>query len=232
MTQFKDKSLKSSANGTDYIPTGLLIYPTLMAADILLYDAKYVYVGMDQKQHIELTRNIAQRFNNKFGQTFVLPEHYYAANSQKILDLQNPTKKMSKSSESDKGTIFLLDDPKVAAKKIMSAITDNFNQVKYNPQKQPGITNLITIYSLISNQSVKIIEKKYQKIKNYGEFKNDVAQALTKFLIDFQKKYNVAYKNIDKYLKIVKATGKFCYDLSMKKINVVYQKMGLINKSY
>lgn len=190
MTQFKDKSQKSKlANGTEYIPTGLLTYPTLMAADILLYDADVVMVGMDQKQHLELTKNLAERFNNRYkSNVFKIPNFYTEASSTKIMDLLTPTKKMSKSSDNQKGTIFLTDAPELAHKKIMSALTDNFNIVKHDAEKQPGVTNLINIYAALTDKKINEIETQFSGIKNYGEFKKNVADEVAKFLSDIQTK--------------------------------------------
>ena len=141
MTQFKDKSKNKSTNA---ISCGLYTYPTLMAADIILYDADVVPVGIDQKQHVELTRNIAERFNNRYGETFKIPEPFIPKTGEKIYDLQNPTKKMSKTEDNPKGCISLLEDPDKAVKKIMGAVTDSDNQIKYDLQNKPGISNLMT----------------------------------------------------------------------------------------
>ncbi len=159
MTQFKDKSAKcKSANGTEFIPTGLLIYPTQMAADILLYDANEVIVGQDQKQHLELTRNIAIRLNNATkSNLFTVPEFKTAEFSAKVMDLLDPTKKMSKSSENPKGVIFINDDIETTRKKIMGSLTDNFNKVKYDWDNQPGVSNLISIYASITEKSAKFL---------------------------------------------------------------------------
>jgi tryptophanyl-tRNA synthetase len=179
MTQFKDKSTKfSKANGTASIPTGLLVYPPLMSADILLYDTDFVPVGIDQKQHVELTRNIAERFNNKYGNTFVLPSAQILKESAKIFDLQDPTKKMSKSASNQNGVIYLNDSIDTITKKIKTALTDNYNQVKYDREKQPAISNLITVYSLLSGMAISEIEKKFSKISNYGEFKNELTNVV------------------------------------------------------
>ncbi len=225
MTQYKDKSTKLAGNGTEFIPTGLLIYPTLMAADILLYDADYVATGSDQKQHIELARNIANRFNNKYGKTFTVPEPLIPEHGSRIMDLLDASNKMSKSNKNEKGTIFLLDDPEVAAKKIMSAKTDGLNSVKYDPKNQPGVSNLMTIYSCLSNTSFKDIEAKY-KNKNYGEFKKDIVASLKEFLTKFQaefKKNQKHYSEIDKTLKI---NEKYFNKIALKKIDEVYKKIG------
>lgn len=190
MTQFKDKSQKCKAsNGTDFIPTGLLIYPTLMAADILLYDANVVIVGQDQKQHLELTRNIAQRMNNLYNESmFTIPEYFTNERTTKIMDLQNPTIKMSKSNANSKGTIFLNDDIETIRKKIMGSLTDNYNKVRYDQELQPGISNLIDIYASITKMSIPEIEKKFSDIPNYGVFKNEVANVVCELIKGLQDK--------------------------------------------
>lgn len=206
MTQFKDKAQKfKNSNGTEFIPTGLLIYPVLMAADILLYNPDVVIVGSDQKQHLELTRNIAIRINNRFKKEFFkIPEPYIAKYGSRIMDLQDPSKKMSKSSINKKGTIFLSDSPKEIETKIKSALTDNFNKVKFDLEKQPGISNLITIYHLISNLSIEEIEEKYKNIENYGVFKKDLIILINNLLSNIQEKIS---KISDEEAKIIFIEG-------------------------
>jgi tryptophanyl-tRNA synthetase len=228
MTQFKDKSAKSvQANGTASIPTGLLVYPPLMAADILLYDTNIVPVGADQKQHVEITRNIAERFNNKYGKTFTIPEPQFSEEQGRITDLQDPTKKMSKSAANKNGVIFLNDTKEEVAKKIKVAITDNYNSVKYNPSKQPAITNLITIYNLITGMSIEQIESKYANIKNYGEFKKNLTEVVVNFLSNFQEKFAEAKKNIKTIYKQVEENTKVVSAIADKKVALVYKKIGL-----
>lgn len=183
MTQFKDKSSKH-ANFT----TGLFTYPVLMAADILLYDADLVPVGIDQKQHLEITRDLAIRFNKKYGDTFKVPEPFISTTGTKIMDLVNPTIKMSKSSDNPKGIIYLLDDIKSARKKIMGATTDSEMIIKYDVENKPGISNLINIYSALTNKSISEVEDEF-KGKNYGEFKKCVADEVEKLLTNIQEKY-------------------------------------------
>ncbi|WP_303923268.1 tryptophan--tRNA ligase [Ureaplasma parvum] len=189
MTQFKDKSVKATkmANSTEMIPSGLLTYPTLMAADILTFNADLVPVGQDQKQHLELTRTLADRFNKRYGNTFKLPQIYIPKIGAKIMDLLDPNIKMSKSSKNLKGVIFLNDSRDIIFKKIKGALTDNLNQVKYDLTLQPGISNLMTIYACLTNLSFKEIELKYQQ-QNYGVFKNDLANIVADFLEKLQQK--------------------------------------------
>lgn len=192
MTQFKDKSSKLSE---DRISIGLFNYPVLMAADILLYDASYVPVGDDQTQHLEFTRDIAERMNKQFGALFTIPkavraQHKFFGKDQglRIKDLQDPSKKMSKSDDTGKGVIFLNDAPDVARKKIMSAVTDDLASVNYDHEKQPGISNLLDLLALTSATDVSEISKKYTGGTMYGPLKKDVADAVCTFLEDFQTK--------------------------------------------
>ncbi|TXG76956.1 tryptophan--tRNA ligase [Patescibacteria group bacterium] len=190
MTQYKDKSAKL---GAERISVGLFDYPVLMASDILLYGATYVPVGDDQTQHLEFTRDIAQRMNAKFGELFTVPkavkeQHTFFGKDQglRIKDLQDPTRKMSKSDESGKGIIFLGDDPKAAAKKIMSATTDNVGTVNLDYDAQPGISNLLQIYALLSEESLETVAQRYQGRTQYGELKKEVAEKVEAFLVAFQ----------------------------------------------
>jgi tryptophanyl-tRNA synthetase len=174
MTQFKDKSAKQ---GSDRTTVGLFTYPILMAADILLYDADHVPVGEDQRQHLELTRDLAQRFNFRYGDTFTVPEPVIVKETAKILDLQEPTAKMSKSASSANGIIDILDDPKVTAKRIRSAVTDTGREILFEPEKKPGISNLLTIYSALSARTVNDLEREYEG-KGYGDLKKDLADVV------------------------------------------------------
>ncbi|MEH6942090.1 tryptophan--tRNA ligase [Bacillus sp. JJ722] len=184
MTQFKDKS-----SGKEAVSAGLLTYPPLMAADILLYNTDIVPVGDDQKQHMELTRDLAERFNKKYSEVFTIPEIRTPKIGARIMSLQDPMKKMSKSDPNPKGFIALLDEPKVIEKKIKSAVTDSDGIVKYDVQNKPGISNLMSIYSILGNISVEEIEQKYEG-KGYGDFKADLAQVVVNALKPIQDKYN------------------------------------------
>lgn len=174
MTQFKDKSAK---NGADSASVGLFTYPILQAADILLYDAKVVPVGEDQRQHIELTRDIAARFNSRFGDTLVVPEVRILKESAKVFDLQNPGSKMSKSGESPQGIIWLLDEPGVTAKKIKSAVTDTDRDIRFDPTNKAGVSNLLGILSLLTGTSIPALESEFDG-KGYGDLKGSVADAV------------------------------------------------------
>ncbi|MCI5723057.1 MAG: tryptophan--tRNA ligase [Erysipelotrichaceae bacterium] len=185
MTQFKDKQAKGEKN----LSGGLYTYPSLMAADILLYSPDYVPVGEDQKQHVELTRDVAERMNNRYGQLFTVPEPLVAKVGARIMSLSDPTKKMSKSDETNKGCIYLLDDLKVARKKVMSAVTDSIGKVQYDPENQPGIANLMQILSSLSNnRSFADIEEEF-KDQGYGVFKKAVADAVCNQLEQIQTRY-------------------------------------------
>jgi tryptophanyl-tRNA synthetase len=184
MTQFKDKAGKHQESAT----VGLYDYPVLMAADILLYNTEIVPVGEDQKQHVELARDIARRFNKEYSEIFKVPESVIRKEGARVMSLQDPTKKMSKSDETGLGCIELLDDIEVAKKKIMRAVTDSDSIVKYDVKNKPAVSNLLTIYSYLSNKSVKEIEKEYEG-RGYGDFKKGLAEVVAKFLQNFQDKY-------------------------------------------
>jgi tryptophanyl-tRNA synthetase len=188
MTQFKDKS-----HGKEAVSAGLLTYPPLMAADILLYGTDLVPVGEDQKQHLELTRNLAERFNNKYNDIFTVPEVRLPKVGARVMSLQDPLKKMSKSDANQKAFITLLDDPKQIEKKIKSAVTDSDGIVKYDKENKPGVSNLLSIYSILEDISIVELEQKYEG-KGYGEFKGDLAQVVINAIKPIQDRY---YELID-----------------------------------
>lgn len=219
MTQFKDKSARQ---GTDKTSVGLFTYPVLMAADILLYDTQIVPVGDDQKQHVELTRDLGERFNSRYGDTFVIPKPQIPAESARIYDLQEPTNKMSKSASSEKGVVWLLDDPAVSAKKIKSATTDSEGSVRYAPKDKPGVANLLTIYSALTGRAVTEIEAEYAG-RGYGDFKSGLAEvvvetfrpirARTHELLDDPAELDrVLASNADRAAEIANATLARVYD--------------------
>lgn len=185
MTQYKDKSQKRG----DSIPAGLLTYPPLMAADILLYQTNYVPVGEDQKQHLELTRDLAQRFNRVYGEVFTIPEIKLSVGGARVMSLQEPTKKMSKSDDNQMATIRLLDDEVTILKKLKRAQTDSENSVHYDKENKPGISNLMGIYAAITKDSYETIEQRYVG-QGYGTFKKDVAELLIDTLRPLQERYN------------------------------------------
>lgn len=223
MTQYKDKMLKEPEGAHS---VGLFTYPDLMAADILLYDADFIPVGEDQKQHVELCRDIADRFNNRYGKTFKVPEPLIAEVGAKIMSLSEPTKKMSKSdNKADKGCIYLLEAPAQARKKIMSAVTDTGTEIKYDPENKPGISNLLTIMSVLTETPIKDLEAKYVGC-NYGTFKKELGDIVFFFIADLNEKYKNIIESglVEKTLKegVIKAKA-----IASKKLDVVYSKIGL-----
>ena len=221
MTQFKDRMAKGEKNMT----AGLYSYPCLMAADILLYDANYVPVGEDQKQHVELTRDIAQRFNNKYGDTFVVPEPLIAKVGARIMSLSDPSKKMSKSEESNKGCIYLLDDLKAARKKIMSAVTDSIGVIQLDKENQPGLYNLIEIASSLTNRPMEEIVEEYNG-QGYGKLKGYVADVVCDELGKIQARYNEII-NSHQLEAILSKGAEKASSIADKKLEEVKRKIGL-----
>ncbi len=222
MIQYKDKSKRYGES----VSAGLLNYPVLMAADILLYNADLVPVGKDQTQHIELTRDIAQRFNTLYSPTFNLPEGYIPKLGAKIMDLQEPSKKMSKSSDNPNSYILILDPPEVIRKKINRCVTDSIGVVKYNDE-QPGIKNLITILNAITGVGIEEIEKKYEG-QGYAGFKNDVAEAIVKELEPIQKKVKELTDNKEYLESVYKQGAEKAYYVSNKMLRKMQKKIGFI----
>ena len=220
MTQFKDKSSENKQN----INAGLFNYPVLMAADILLYDTNVVPVGEDQLQHVEIARTLARRFNQVFGEIFVVPEPFVVKEGMRIMGLDDPKKKMSKSAPSEYNYIALTDTPEKIREKIKKAVTDSGKDIKYSADK-PAIKNLINIYALLDNAKPKDIEESY-KGKGYSEFKADLAEVVVDFLADFQKKYNAIDDN--EVLKILEAGKEKAKSLAEKKMSEVKEKVGLL----
>jgi len=219
MTQFKDKSAKQGADKTS---VGLFTYPVLMAADILLYDTEVVPVGDDQKQHVELTRDLGMRFNSRFGETFTIPTPQIQKDTARIYDLQEPTAKMSKSASSEKGVVWLLDEPTVSAKKIKGATTDSEGSVRYDPKAKPGVSNLLTIYSALSGRAIAEIEAEYAG-RGYGDFKGGLAEVVAEtfgpireraleLLADPAELDRVLAANADRAAEIADATLARAYD--------------------
>lgn len=222
MTQFKDKSAKNASN----INAGLFTYPILMAADILLYQTSLVPVGADQKQHIELTRDIAQRFNEVYGETFVIPEGYTPKAGTKVCSLQEPTKKMSKSDENENARVSLLDPKDVIMRKFKRAVTDSETSVRYAEGKD-GINNLMTIYSCFTGKSYDEIEKEFEG-KGYGDFKTAVGEACADGLAPLQSEYN-RLMNDQGYLETIMKNGSdYANYLAGKTLNKVYKKVGFL----
>lgn len=221
MTQFKDKSAKE---GRESANVGLFDYPILMASDILLYDTQIVPVGEDQLQHIELARTLAKRFNKRFGETFFVPEAYIQKEGMRIMALDNPQKKMSKSSQSEYSYISLLDSPDIVQKKIKKAVTDSGKEIIYNENK-PALKNLINIYSLLDNKKPEEIEKLFIG-KDYAEFKKKLAEVIIKSLEPFQKR--IAELSDETVLKILKEGAARVRSLAKKKLLEVKKKIGFV----
>lgn len=219
MTQFKDKGANK-----DSVSVGLFDYPVLMAADILLYNTDAVPVGDDQVQHVELTRVLAQRFNRDYGQVFKIPEVVIRKQGARIMGLDDPAKKMSKSASSPANYIALTDAPEVAAKKIKRAVTDSGSEIKYDLKNKPAIANLMTIYSLLAGLSLKELEKNYQG-KGYGDFKKDLAEEVKKFLVEFQIKYNSFHD--DEIKRILKDGAEKVWPVAEETVKQVKNKLGI-----
>ena len=221
MTQYKDK-VKKQQEG---IRGALLTYPALMAADILLYDADIVPIGDDQKQHLELTRLVGERFNSQFGDTFTIPEGYFSKSGARIMSLTDPTKKMSKSDDNPKSALYLLDDIRTSKNKIKSAVTDSDTTIKFDKTHKPGISNLLEIYSAITGQTVKQLETLYQG-SNYATFKDDLANEVEKLLLPIQQRYNelINSKELD---HILDEGAEYARLIASRKIQKVYKRMGL-----
>lgn len=224
MTQYKDKA-KDRKEG---IPAGLLTYPPLMAADILLYGTNIVPVGEDQKQHLELTRDLAERFNARYNNIFTIPEIRMPKVGGRIMSLQEPTKKMSKSDSNTKGFISLLDPPNTVAKKIKSAVTDSDGIVKYDKENKPGISNLLSIYSIFTGKTIAELEAMYEG-KGYGDFKSDLADVMVEFITPFQEKYEY-YMNSEELDRILDEGAEKARKKSFKMLKKMENAMGLGRK--
>jgi len=224
MTQFKDKSAKQ---GTDRATVGLFTYPVLMAADILLYKPQYVPVGEDQRQHLELTRTLAERFNSRYGETFVVPEGFIPEGSAKIQDLQNPTAKMSKSADNPKGCINLLDDPKTSAKRIRSAVTDNDGVIAFDKENKPGVSNLLVIQSALTGTSVDDLVAGYEG-QGYGALKVDTADALEAFTTPLKARFDELMEDRGELERILAAGAERAREVSEPLLQDVYDKVGFL----
>ena len=226
MTQFKDKSQKS---GADRTVVGIFTYPILQAADIMLYQAHRVPVGEDQRQHIELTRDLGQRFNSRFGDTFTIPEAHIMKSSAKIYDLQDPTAKMSKSSASSAGVIDILDPTDVNVKKIKSAVTDTGKEVRFDEKEKPGISNLLTIHSSLSGKSIPELESEFAG-KGYGDFKAAVAEVVTSYFAPVREKTNALLADEKSLLEILDAGSAKARIVAADTLAKTYSALGLVPK--
>lgn len=223
MTQYKDKSAKHADN----INAGLFTYPSLMAGDILLYQADLVPTGEDQKQHVELTRDLAERFNKLYGETFKVPKPFIEKVGARVMGLQDPTSKMSKSSTLPNDTILLIDTPEEIMKKVKKAVTDSDGIVKYDEENKPGISNLMEIYGIITSKTMEEIEKEFEG-QGYGNFKVAVANAIIKELEPFRNKYNELMGNPSYLEEIYNKGAKKASEVASKTLKDVYEKIGII----
>lgn len=224
MTQYKEKARQQKTG----IRSALLTYPALMASDILLYDANIVPIGDDQKQHLELTKTLAERFNSLYGETFVVPKPFIPKTAKRVMSLQDPLKKMSKSDDNPKSAIYLLDDINTAKNKIKSAVTDSDTKIVYDVKNKPGISNLLEIYSGLTNKTIKELEKQYENF-TYKDFKEDLANIVGTLLQRIQKIYNELY-NSKQLKEILDAGAEKARFIASRKINKVYHKLGVFRK--
>jgi tryptophanyl-tRNA synthetase len=226
MTQFKDKSQKAES---DSASVGLFTYPILQAADILLYQPKKVPVGEDQRQHLELTRDLAMRFNSRFGETFTVPEAHILKETAKIYDLQNPTAKMSKSNE-PKGTINIMDDSSVTVKKIKGSVTDADSEIRFDAENKAGVSNLLGIYSAVSGKSVKDLEAVFAG-KGYGDLKSEVADAVISVIEPIRQRATELLANTDELDRLLSSGSSRANELAEATLASVYDKIGFIPRS-
>ena len=225
MTQFKDKSARQSV---DRVSVGLYTYPVLQAADILLYRPQYVPVGEDQRQHLELTRDLAQRFNSRFGgRTLLQPEPYILKDTAKIFDLQDPTAKMSKSASSPSGLVELLDEPKVSAKKIRSAVTDTGREVAYDPEGKPGVSNLLVIFSALSGRALAELQASYEG-RGYGDLKSDLADELLAFVTPVRKRVSAYLADPAELDKVLAKGAERARAVAAETVARVYDRVGFL----
>ncbi|MBV9350776.1 MAG: tryptophan--tRNA ligase [Mycobacterium sp.] len=226
MTQFKDKSTRQGGESTT---VGLFTYPVLMAADVLVYDAELVPVGEDQRQHLELARDVAQRFNSRFPDTFVVPEPFIPKVTAKIYDLQDPSSKMSKSAASDAGLINLLDDPALSAKKIRSAVTDSEREIRYDPEAKPGVSNLLSIQSAVTGTDLDALVERYTG-HGYGDLKKDTAEAVVEFVSPVQARVDELTADPGELEAVLADGAARAHDVAAKTIERVYDRLGFLQQ--
>lgn len=224
MTQFKDKSARQ---GADSASVGLFTYPILQVADILLYQANEVPVGEDQRQHVELTRDLATRFNGRFGETFTIPKPYILKETAKIYDLQDPSIKMSKSASTPKGLINLLDEPKATAKKVKSAVTDTDTVIRYDAENKPGVSNLLTIYSTLTGTGIPELEQQYEG-KLYGALKTDLAEIVVEFVTPFRERTQQYLDDPETLDSILAKGAEKARAVAAETLSQTYEKVGFL----
>jgi tryptophanyl-tRNA synthetase len=227
MTQFKDKAAKQ---GSDAASLGLFAYPTLMAADILLYDTEQVPVGEDQKQHVELARDLAGRFNSRFGETFVIPKPIIMKETARIYDLQNPTSKMSKSAASDNGVVWMLDEPSKTAKKIRSAVTDDDRSIRFDRGEKPGVSNLLTILSAFTDEPIATLEASFEG-KGYGDLKSTVADAVVATFEPMRARALALLDDPAELDRILSRNAERAEAIAQPKLEQIYDRVGLLRRS-
>src|ERR1700761_985262 len=224
MTQFKDKSQKQ---GSDSTSVGLFTYPVLQAADVLAYDTDLVPVGVDQRQHLEWARDVAQRFNSRFPDTFVVPDMFIPKITAKIYDLADPTSRMSKSASTDAGLINLLDDPKVSAKKIRSAVTDSEREIRYDPQAKPGVSNLLSIQSAVTEASLDSLVAGYAG-RGYGDLKKDTAEAVVEFVSPIKARVDELMSEPSELEAVLDSGAERAQQLAGATVDRVYDRLGFL----
>jgi tryptophanyl-tRNA synthetase len=224
MTQFKDKSAKQ---GSDSATVGLFTYPVLQAADVLLYDTNLVPVGEDQRQHLELARDVAQRFNARFPETLVVPEVMIAKATAKIFDLADPTSKMSKSAATDAGLINLLDDPKSSAKKIRSAVTDSEREIRFDPDAKPGVSNLLSIQSAVTGTAIDTLVAGYAG-RGYGDLKSDTAEAVVAYVTPIRARVDELLADPAELQAVLSAGADRAREVSEATLGRVYERLGFL----
>jgi tryptophanyl-tRNA synthetase len=222
MTQFKEKSAEES-----FVSAALFTYPVLMAGDILLYQTDLVPIGDDQRQHLELSRDIAQRFNSRYGETFVVPEGVYPETGGRVMNLQEPNMKMSKSRGAESGTVLLLDPPETVRKKVKSAVTDSGSDVRYDPDEKPGISNLIELMTVVTGDSIKDVEARYDG-SGYGQFKSDVADAVVELLEPIQSRYREVRGDAAELQRLLQVGAEKARALSAPTLSLMYERMGFV----
>ncbi len=226
MTQFKDKSLR---HGAEKASVGLFTYPILMASDILLYQADTVPVGEDQRQHVELTRDLAERFNSRYGQTFTVPTPQIIKETAKIYDLQNPESKMSKSAASESGLLKILDDPKVTAKKIMRAVTDDEANIRFDRETKPGVSNLLTIFAVLSGRTVESIEREFDG-RGYGDLKKALAEIVEATFTPIRERTTELLRDPAELDRILGKAADKANAVAQQTLNTVYDRFGLLRR--
>jgi tryptophanyl-tRNA synthetase len=220
MTQFKEKS-----EDEDFISAALFTYPVLMAGDILLYRTDIVPIGDDQRQHLELTRDVAQRFNSRYGETFVVPEGVYPETGGRVMNLQEPDVKMSKSRGAESGTVLMLDPPDTIRKKVKSAVTDSGSEVRYDPEQKPGISNLIELMTVVTGSSIPDVEARYEG-SGYGRFKEEVAEAIVEVLAPIQPRYHELRADVGELDRLLQVGADKAREVSAPTLDLMYERLG------